>query len=127
MMNKFNIFFAIIIIFLTYPLKAELIEIGTDYIIPETILKFENGKIRFTKLSSASAFYNEFDGLFREDIELDCKTKEIRLMGEVFHITESGSVIAEVGKRDFILKYDEAADHHKNLLNVLCKQMQPNF
>ena len=126
-MKKFSLFFAIIIIFLNYPLKAELIEIGRDYIIPETILKFEDGKIRFTKLSSASAFYNEFDGLFREDIELDCKTKEIRLMGEVFHTTESGSVIAEIGERDFILQYDEAADHHKTLLNVLCKQMQPNF
>ena len=125
MMNKFNLFFAIIIIFLTYPLKAELIEIGIDYIIPETILKFEDGKIRFTKLTSGSSL--GLDGVIREDIELDCKTKEIRLMGEVFHITESGSVIAEIGVRDFILKYDEAADHHKTLLNVLCKQMQPNF
>jgi len=124
-MNKFNLFFAIIIIFLTYPLKAELIEIGIDYIIPETILKFEDGKIRFTKLTSGSSL--GLDGVIREDIELDCKTKEIRLMGEVFHITESGSVIAEIGVRDFILKYDEAADHHKTLLNVLCKQMQPNF
>ena len=125
MMNKFNLFFAIIIIFLTYPLKAELIEIGRDYIIPETILKFEDGKIRFTKLTSGSSL--GLDGVIREDIELDCKTKEIRLMGEVFHTTESGSVIAEIGERDFILKYDEAADHHKTLLNVLCKQMQPNF
>ena len=125
MMNKFNLFFAIIIIFLTYPLKAELIEIGRDYIIPETILKFEDGKIRFTKLTSGASL--GLDGVVREDIELDCKIKEIRLMGEVFHITESVSVIAEIGERDFILKYDEAADHHKTLLNVLCKQMQPNF
>tara|TARA_E500000081_G_C5876033_1_gene237012 strand:- start:44 stop:286 length:243 start_codon:yes stop_codon:yes gene_type:complete len=80
-MKKFSLFFAVIIIFLNYPLKAELIEIGEDYIIPETILKFENGKIRFTKLTSATSL--GLDGVVREDIELNCKTKEIRLMGEV--------------------------------------------
>ena len=122
-MNKFNLF-AIIIIFLTY-IKGWTNWNWKRLYHSRNNFEIWGWKIRFTKLTSGASL--GLDGVVREDIELDCKTKEIRLMGEVFHTTESGSVIAEIGERDFILQYDEAADHHKTLLNVLCKQMQPNF
>ncbi len=82
------------------PLKVN----ENTWIIENSILKFSDGRVRFLRI-----YYSySMEGYIRDEVEFHCKNNTVRYLGEVFHTTSNGDVIAEIGERDFVLDLNEA-------------------